>query len=48
VLASRLTSVERLKLIAGDFGIVHALKKRVDARIFFTPKIVGNCKGQLD
>jgi len=39
---SRHTSIEHLELIAGEFGIVHALQKRVDACILFAPKVVGN------
>lgn len=37
----KLTIVEGFELIAGLFGVVHARQKRIDSRIVFAPKVVG-------
>jgi hypothetical protein len=38
----KLTGVERLKLLAGDFCIVHAIEKWCNAGIVLAPKVVRN------
>ena len=35
-----LTVVERLQLVASDFGIVHPLEQWLNASVIFAPKIV--------
>ena len=39
---SRLTVVECLQFVAGDFGALHAPQQGLDSSIFFAPEVVRN------
>lgn len=41
---SQRTVIESLQLIAGGFGIVHAVQHRSDTGVILAPEVIGDCR----